>query len=94
MVSFIVPLNNELKNRLETFPWVNWSEVVRESLMQKEIFEGFIRTGKLSNDDHVFCKRMDWHPTDWLPLRDSFVSELKKASNGRFVKMKSPRDLF
>ena len=93
MVSITVSLENEVREDLDDFPWVNWSEVVREALMQREIFEDFIRTGKISEEDREFCEEMDWHPVDWLPLREDFVKELKDVANGKHSKSMSPEEL-
>jgi len=48
-------------------------------LMKRDIFEEFIKTGTLSDDDQEFCDKIDWHPVDELPLEESFVKELEKA---------------
>jgi len=86
MVSIIVPLEEEQKRELADFPWVNWSEVVREYIMQRDIFEDFMRTGKLSEEDSKFCEETDWHPVDWLPLKEEFVREIKRIEKGKYSK--------
>jgi len=50
-------------------------------LMKRDIFEVFIKTGELSAEDQEFCDRIDWHPVDELPLKESFVKELEKAKD-------------
>ena len=47
--------------------------------LKKRIFERYIKTGELSDEDWMFCERIDWHPVDELPLKESFVKELEKA---------------
>ena len=47
--------------------------------LKKDIFERYIKTGELSDEDWMFCERIDWHPVDELPLKESFVKELEKA---------------
>lgn len=79
MVSITVSLEEETTSKMEYFPWVNWSEVGREEALKKEIFERFIKTGTLSDDDQEFCDKIDWYPVDELELREEFVEELKKA---------------
>jgi hypothetical protein len=79
MVSIIVPLEDKQKRELGDFPWVNWSEVVREYILQRDIFEDFMRSGKLSEQDQKFCEKIDWHPVDWLPLREELIRDLGRA---------------
>ena len=86
MVSIVVPLEEKQKMELGDFPWVNWSEVVREYIMQREIFEEFMRTGKVSDKDREFCEETGWHPVDWLPLKEEFVKEIKRIEKGRYSK--------
>jgi len=81
MVSITFALEDKLFSFLERFPWVNWSEVSREKLMKRDIFDRFIKTGTLSNEDQEFCDKIDWYPVDWLELKESFVKELKEARN-------------
>ena len=79
MSSLTIPLQEEFEEKLEKFPWVNWSAVVKQELLKKEIFERFIKTGTLSGEDQQFCDSINWYPVDWLPLREEFIKELKKA---------------
>ncbi len=79
MPSIVVSMEDESKKRLDRFPWVNWSEVSREEALKREIFETYIKTGKLSDKDMAFCDKIDWHPVDELPLKEEFVKELEKA---------------
>jgi len=81
MPSIVVSMEDESKKRLDRFPWVNWSEVSREEALKREIFETYIKTGKLSDKDMAFCDKIDWHPVDELPLKEEFVKELEKARN-------------
>lgn len=39
MASITFALDKELKSRIGRFSWVNWSEVARENLLQKEKLE-------------------------------------------------------
>ena len=38
--------------------------------LKKDIFERYVKTGELSDEDGIFCERIDWHPVDELPLKD------------------------
>ena len=70
MACITVSVDKSFKERLGAFPWVNWSEVSREEAMKKEIFERFLKTRKLSEEDEQFCESIDWHPVDELPMRE------------------------
>jgi len=94
MVSLTVPLDKPFKERLESFPWVNWSEVGREEALKKEIFDRYIKTGKLSDEDWKFCERIDWHPVDWLPLKKEFKKELEKRKKEKPLRYSSIDEFF
>lgn len=79
MASLTFVVDKQLKRYLEHFSWVNWSEVNREELNKKRIFEEFIKTGGLSAEDQEFCDKIDWYPVDELELKEEFIEELKKA---------------
>ena len=78
MVSLIVPVGVQFKERLKLFPWVNWSEVGREESLKKDIFDRFIKKDKLSKFDQEFCEAIDWHPVDELPLKEEYIKKIKK----------------
>jgi hypothetical protein len=59
-----VSVEEDFKKRLARFPWVNWSEIGREELMKKYIFDKYLKKGILSKDEEEFCERIDWHPVD------------------------------
>ena len=86
MVSITLPIENKFLSMIERFPWVNWSEVAREKLNKKRIFEEFIKTGTLSKEDQEFCDEIDWYPVDELPLKEEFIKELKEAKKEPFGK--------
>lgn len=81
MVSIAVSLDEDSVARIKLFPWVNWSELGREELLKKEIFDEYMKTGKLSESSQEFCDSNDWHPVDELPLKEEFIEELKRAKN-------------
>lgn len=55
MPSLIVPLQEEFEEKLEKFPWVNWSAVIKQELLEKEkqreLFEALVSKSKLSSKD-------------------------------------------
>ena len=78
MACITVSMDKSLKEEMAMFPWVNWSEVGREESLKKEIFDKYIKTGKISDEDREFCEQIDWHPVDELPLKKEFINKLKK----------------
>lgn len=81
MACITVPVEESFKERMALFPWVNWSEVGREEMLKREIFERYIKTRKLSKEDEEFSEKIDWHPVDELPLKESFIRKLEQAKS-------------
>lgn len=80
MPSIIVPVSEKFREEASRhLAWVNWSELSREESRMKLIFEVFMKTGKISEEDCKFCESIDWHPVDWLPLREEMIRDLEKA---------------
>ena len=94
MATITVPVPDDLYRRMEHFSWVKWSEVARNSLRKREIFEKYIRTGELSAEDAEFCDKMDWHPVDEMPLREDFVRKLEESKKETSLQVKDISDLF
>lgn len=94
MATLTIPLDESLHERIEQFSWVNWSEVAREALKKREIFEIYIRTGKISDQDMDFCENIDWHPVDELPLQEKFIKEIKSAKQELPERINSISDIF
>lgn len=65
-----------------------------EEVFKREMFEKYLKNGKLSDDDWGFCEMVDWHPVDELPLRDGVIGRLNEAEEGKFVRLSSIDDLF
>lgn len=87
MPSIIVPVSEKFREETARhLAWVNWSELSREESRMKLIFDGFLKTGKLSEEDSKFCEETDWHPVDWLPLREEFIREIKRIEKGKYSK--------
>jgi len=93
MACITITVDESLKERLSRFPWINWSEIGREEILKRYIFEKYIKTKKLTKEENDFCDRIDWHPVDELPLREEFIEELKKIRKGKFHKYNSIDDL-
>lgn len=94
MVNVVLTVSDHVKSEIGLFPWVNWSEVAREEVLRKEIFERYLKTGRLTDEDWEFCEKIDWHPVDELPLKDEFIERLKEAEKGRFIKVESLDEMF
>lgn len=94
MVNVVLTVSDHVKSEIGLFPWVNWSEVAREEVLRKEIFERYLKTGGLTDEDWEFCEKIDWHPVDELPLKDEFIKKLKNTEKGRFIKVESLDEMF
>ncbi len=94
MVNVVLTVSDHVKSEIGLFPWVNWSEVAREEVLRKEIFERYLKTGGLTDEDWEFCEKIDWHPVDELPLKDEFIKKLKDTEKGRFIKVESLGEIF
>jgi len=79
MVSLTVPLEPKLKEKLSMFSWVNWSDVGREEILKKDIFERYLKTKRVTDEDWRFCESIDWHPVDELPMKEEHIKELKRV---------------
>lgn len=94
MVSITIPIEEELLGRINEFSWVNWSELTKEELRKKEIFDVYIETGELSDENWKFCEEIDWHPVDELPLKEEFIKRLEAAKKEKSIKLKSISEIF
>lgn len=94
MASLTLSISDEFKNQLKAFMWVNWSEIAREETMKKLIFENYIKTGNITDDEWKFCEKIDWHPVDELPLKEEFKKELERRKKEKSIKLKSVSDIF
>jgi len=94
MASLTISVTEEMKNELKSLQWVNWSEIAREETMKKLIFENYLKIGILTDEEFKFCDKIDWHPVDELPLKESFKKELEKRKKEKSIKVKSVEDIF
>lgn len=94
MASITLSVNEELKEQLKRFQWVNWSEIAREEAIKKLIFENYMRTGKITDEEWKFCEKIDWHPIDELPLKEEHIRQLEKSRKGKTKKYKSVDEFF
>ena len=94
MASITLSVNEEFKNQLKQYLWINWSEIAREEAMKKLIFEDYIKTGSLSDEEWEFCEKIDWHPVDELPLKEEFKREIEKRKKEKSIKLKSVSEIF
>lgn len=67
---------------------------IREETMKKLIFETYIQSGTLSDEEWEFCEKTDWHPVDELPLKEKFKKELEKRKKEKFLKANSVDEIF
>ena len=93
MTSITLSVSEEFKEQLKQFLWINWSEIAREETMKKLIFENYIKTGSLSDEEWEFCEKIDWHPVDELPLKEEFKKEMEKRRREKGIKFKNMDEL-
>jgi len=48
-------------------------------LIKQDISKKFKQTRKITDEDWEFCEKIDWHPIDELPMKESFIKELEEA---------------
>ena len=94
MASLTLSVSEEFKNKLKEFLWVNWSEVAREEALKKLIFENYIKTGNINDEEWKFCEKIDWHPVDELPLKEEFKKEMERRRKEKSIKLKSVSEIF
>lgn len=94
MTSLTLSGTAEFKNQLKEFSWINWSEIAREEALKKLIFENYMKTGTITDDEWEFCDKIDWHPVDELPLKEEFVKKLEKIKKEKFIRYNSVEELF
>ena len=93
MSSITMSVSDELQKQLKSFQWVNWSEIAREETMKKLIFENYLRTGEISDEEWEFCEKIDWHPVDELPLKEEFKKEIERRKKEKYIKFSSVDEL-
>ena len=94
MTSLTLSVSDEFKNKLKEFLWVNWSEIAREEAIKKLIFENYLKTGSISDEEWKFCEKIDWHPVDELPFKEEFIKKLESIKKEKSIKVKSVSDIF
>lgn len=94
MTSLTLSVSDEFKDQLKALQWVNWSEIAREEAMKKLIFENYMKTGKITDEEWKFCEKIDWHPVDELPLKEEYVKKLERIKKEKSIKVKSVSDIF
>ena len=93
MACITISIEKSFKERLAKFPWVNWSEIGREEILKRYIFEKYIQTGKITKDESKFCEKIDWHPVDELPLKEEFVKKFIKIQKNSHSKKIHSKDI-
>ena len=93
MASITLSISEELKNQLKSLQWVNWSGIAREETTKKLIFENYMKTGNISDEEWKFCEKIDWHPVDELPLKEDFKKEMERRKKEKGIKFKNMAEL-
>ena len=94
MVSVTLSVTDQFKEQLKHFQWVNWSEIAKEETMKKIIFEKYMQTRDISDEDWKFCEKIDWHPVDELPIKPEYVEKIEKIKKEKSIKFSSVSDIF
>ena len=94
MACITISLDKSDKMLLERFSWMNWSDVAREEANKKDIFERYLKTGEVTDEDWEFCERVDWHPVDELPEKEEFRKQIEEAKKEPRGKVYSSADEF
>ena len=94
MASVTLAITDEFKEQLKHFQWVNWSEIAKEETRKKLIFERYLETKEVSDEDWKFCESIDWHPVDELPIKKEYLEKLKKIKKEKSIKVSSVGDIF
>jgi len=93
MSSLTLFVSDSMRDQLKSLQWVNWSEIAREETMKKIIFEDYMKTGKITDEEWEFCDKIDWHPVDELPIREDFKREMDKRKKEKGIKFKNIDEL-
>ncbi len=93
MACITITVEKSLKERLSKFPWVNWSEIGREEILKRYIFEKYLQSGDLTKEENEFCEKLDWHPVDELPLKEEFIEKIQRIRKGKYHKFSTIEDL-
>ena len=94
MASVTLSVTDQFKEQLKHFQWVNWSEIAKEETRKKVIFERYMQTREISDEDWKFCEEIDWHPVDELPIKPEYIEKLKKIKKEKSIKVSSVSDIF
>ena len=86
MACITISIDKTFKDRLTRFSWINWSQIAREELQKRYLFEKYVNTGELSKDEEHFCEQIDWHPVDELPIKKDFIKKLSGIRKGTNLK--------
>lgn len=94
MVSVTVTITEDAREELKSLGWVNWSELAREETKKKVIFDNYIHTGKITDEEWKFCEAIDWHPVDELPMKEEHIRKLQKAMKEKSIRVNAISDIF
>lgn len=94
MTSLTLSVSNKFREDVKRLSWINWSEIAREEALKKIIFENYMKSGTITDEEWEFCEQIDWHPVDELPLREDYKKELENRKKGPFLKVKTISEIF
>lgn len=98
-ITLYVP--EKVKEKMDAYSEIRWSEVVRQAINQKlvetrklELLKKYVEKEPFTRDDLAWMDEHDWHPVDERQMKLSFVDDVKKRSRGKFTRAKSTGELF
>ena len=94
MSSVTVMVKKEEQEEIKELSWVNWSDIAREETMKKIIFENYLKTRTVTDEEWEFCEKIDWHPVDELPLKEEYKKKLEQRKKEKSMRVKSVSDIF
>jgi hypothetical protein len=76
VVSINLALEEHIIKEMLAYHHINWSAVARMEANKKRIFEQYMKTKDMTDEDANFCENIDWHPVDELPIRKEFIKKI------------------
>jgi len=94
MSSVTVMIKEEEQEEVKDLSWVNWSDIAREETMKKIIFENYMKTRTITDEEWRFCEKIDWHPVDELPFKEEYIKKMQQRKKEKSIRVKSVSDIF
>lgn len=80
---------------------IKWTEIARAAIKEEalklkklEMLSKYLDKKPINRKDWQSMERLDWHPVDEIELKESFVSQVLKASREKSKRINSSNELF